>query len=218
MSRIKDWPSVVGERHGRLQIVELIGRNKHGHMCVRCKCDCGNFTTKEATAVCNEVILSCGCLQREASAKIFKTHGMTGTRIHNIWLSMISRCENEKNNRFYVYGGRGIKVCNEWRTDFQNFYDWAIANGYSDDLTIDRIDIDGNYCPENCRWATRKEQANNKSTNHLLEYKGKVKNIKEWSEYFGFNYKYFHEKLKKNNWSIQKVLEIPYFKERMKCG
>ena len=130
---------------------------------------------------------------------------------------MINRCENPKNNRFYSYGAKGIKVCEKWRNDFQSFYDWAIANGYSDELSIDRIDVNGDYEPSNCKWSTAKEQANNKTNSRLIEYLGETKNAKQWADFFGFNYKYFHENLKKNNWDMEIVLNKPYYKEKLKC-
>ena len=130
---------------------------------------------------------------------------------------MINRCEKPKCVGFDNYGARGIKVCEEWRNDFQSFYDWAIANGYSDELSIDRIDVNGNYEPSNCRWATTKEQANNKTNSRLIEYLGETKNARQWADFFGFNYKYFHENLKKNNWDMESVLNKPYFKEKLQC-
>ena len=131
---------------------------------------------------------------------------------------MISRCENPNNNRYYVYGLKGISVCDDWRNDFMSFYNWAINNGYSDDLSIDRIDNDKGYCPSNCRWTTRKVQMNNRSNSRNISYNGTTMTLKQWSEYFGFNYKYFHEVMSKNNWDIEKVLNMPYFKERLKCS
>lgn len=217
MPRIKDWTTVVGEKYGRLRILELSGRNKHGHMLVKCQCDCGNISIIEATRVTNGITLSCGCLRIENISNISKTHGLTNTRLYRIWGAMINRCENPNNNRFYTYGAKGIVVCDTWRRDFKAFYDWAMENGYEENLTIDRIDVNGNYEPSNCRWATAKEQANNKKNSRIIDYNGETKNVKEWATHFGFNYKYFHEKLADFDWKIEKVLELPYFKERLKC-
>ena len=108
-------------------------------------------------------------------------HGMYGTRLYSIWQNMKNRCYYIRSIEFARYGGRGIKVCKEWRESFQNFFDWAIRNGYADNLTIDRIDVNGDYCPENCRWATPKEQQNNRRNNHPLTYKGKTQTVSEWA-------------------------------------
>lgn len=212
-----EWHHYIGEKYGMLTVIGLAGKNKYNHPLFECQCDCGNKAIIEATRVKNEKTKSCGCLQKEKTKMLTFQHGLTNTRLHRIWAAIISRCENPKNNRYYTYGERGVIICDEWRNDFTNFYNWAMANGYRDDLTIDRIDVNGNYGPSNCRWATRKEQANNKRSNRNVFYNGMTKNLKQWSEYYGFNYKYFQEIMSKNNYSLETILEIPYFKERAKC-
>lgn len=214
----EDWNSHIGEKHGRLTIMRVAGKNKYNHVLYECLCECGNLAIIEATCVKRNKTKSCGCLQKEKTKESSTIHGLTNTRIHRIWAAMISRCENQNNNRYYVYGSKGISVCQEWRNDFVQFYDWSMKNGYSDELSIDRIDVNGNYCPDNCRWATREVQMNNRSNNRNITYNGTTRTLKQWSEYFGFNYKYFHEVMSKNDWDIEKVLNIPYFKERLKCS
>lgn len=212
-----DWNKCVGNKYNNLKVLSIYGFDKYNRPIFECLCDCGNKKNISATRVKNGGTKSCGCLQKKKASKLLTIHGLTNTRLHSIWTAMISRCENPKNNRFYSYGSKGIKVCEEWRNDFQSFYEWAIANGYSDELSIDRIDVNGNYEPSNCRWATTKEQANNKTTSRLIEYLGETKNAKQWADFFGFNYKYFHENLKKNNWDMESVLNKPYFKEKLQC-
>lgn len=108
-------------------------------------------------------------------------HGETKTRLYQIWNMMRQRCENPKQHAFNDYGGRGIKVCCEWK-DFETFRDWALSNNYNDNLTIDRINNDGNYCPENCRWTTIAKQARNRRSNRFITYKGETHCINEWCE------------------------------------
>lgn len=117
-----------------------------------------------------------------------KTHGMRRTRLYNIWTQMIQRCTNQKLDHYERYGGRGISVCNEWRK-FEVFAEWAMKNGYKDDLTIDRINVDGNYDPKNCKWSTDVDQQRNKRNNHFITINGETKTIAEWAEISGLPYK-----------------------------
>lgn len=131
----------------------------------------------------------------------------TKKRIRRIWDGIIRRCDNPNAGFYHRYGGRGITVCDEWR-DFEVFYKWALHNGYKDDLTIDRIDNDGNYEPSNCRWATWKEQANNKSLNHILTFDGKSQTMTLWAEETGITRSAIKTRLK-NGWSVEKALTTP---------
>ena len=122
---------------------------------------------------------------------------------------MIQRCENENIERYDIYGGRGIEVCKEWKEDFLNFYNWAINNGYKDNLSIDRIDVNGNYEPNNCRWATAKEQARNMRTNVNLTYNGETHCISEWAEITGIKASTIRYRIKIAGWSVEKALTTP---------
>lgn len=131
-------------------------------------------------------------------------HGMRHSRIYNIWRSMGQRCSNPNNNRYSVYGGRGIVVCAEWKY-FIGFYEWSISNGYNDGLTIDRINPNGNYEPNNCRWVTQKVQQNNRNNNRYIEFNGNIHTLGEWSEITGINLGTIWDRLKRG-WSIEKTL------------
>lgn len=132
-------------------------------------------------------------------------HGCRHTRLFSVWANIKSRCFNENASHYNRYGARGIVICEEWRNNFKAFYDWAMVNGYTDELTIDRIDNNGNYCPENCRWVTVKEQSRNKSTNHLFTVFGITKSLIEWCEKYHIHYKTVRDRLKRG-WDIERAL------------
>lgn len=145
---------------------------------------------------------------RNEKGQFCSTHGMTGTRIHNEWRAMKRRCYTKSHIEYKRYGGRGISVCDEWRDNFMSFYDWAMTNGYRDDLTLDRIDVNGNYEPSNCRWVTQKEQQNNRRNNHYIEYNGEKLTAKQFSEKYNLNYSTLITRLHRN-WSIERILNTP---------
>lgn len=174
-----------GNKYGRLTALEIDWNKTKRRTYWICECECGNKKSVRSDCLKRGQVKSCGCLHKEQADINLNhgpTHGMTGTRLYEIWLGMKKRCYNSNSKRYNKYGGKGIEVCEEWRNDFENFYKWAMENGYKDNLTIDRIDNDGDYRPENCRWATMKQQCNNRSSCIKIEYKGKRYTIKEIAE------------------------------------
>lgn len=154
---------LTGQRFGRLTVIGYHDTEK-GMARWRCLCDCGNETIVYGGNLRRGYTQSCGCFRHECEterAERSRTHGREPRRLYRIWSGMLTRCRNPRSSSYPRYGGRGIKVCPEW-LDFSAFRDWALANGYSDNLSIDRVNNDGDYAPENCQWATAKEQANNR--------------------------------------------------------
>lgn len=153
--------NLVGAQFGRLSVMERAPNGKRRNARWVCMCSCGNETIVRSDSLRSGRTQSCGCLSVETATNFHTKHGEINCRIYTIWQGMRQRCQNEMRPEFHNYGGRGITVCDEWQ-DYEPFAAWAKANGYADNLSIDRIDVDGNYEPSNCRWATAKEQANNK--------------------------------------------------------
>ena len=215
MSRLID---LTGQRFGRLTVVKRMddGIRPNGTKYVRwlCKCDCSNEVIVDGNSLKRQHTTSCGCYLRERSTQVHTTHGQRHSRLYTIWRTMKLRCSNPKTNGYKDYGGKGVTVCEEWQ-DFDAFFDWAMQNGYSDSLTIDRKDRNGNYEPSNCKWATQKEQQNNKSTNHLLTYNGETKTMTQWADEYRMNFHTLKERIKRG-WTVEKALTTPVKKHKHK--
>lgn len=197
---------MTGEKYGKLLVVEYAGKTKRGLSLWKCKCDCGREAVVQSANLRNGHTKSCGCFRAEWCKENCTKHGLEHTRLYGIWADMIYRCHNPENPNHERYGARGISVCEEWRNDVRAFYDWAIRNGYSDDLTIDRIDNNGNYCPENCRWATKAEQASNRRSNILITRNGETKTMKQWAISEGIPYQVVWQRIKKLGWDSERAL------------
>lgn len=191
------------EKIGKLVVIKQIkAKNKSARWL--CKCECGKYTEADSNHLQKGSIKSCGCEQGPK-----KKHQMCNTRIYKIWEGMKERCytNNEKTQNYKNYKSRDIKVCDEWK-EFINFYTWAIANGYEDNLTIDRIDNNGNYEPNNCRWVDMKTQCNNRRSNIIIKYNNEEHTLMEWSEILNIKYHKLHKRLKYYKWSIEKAFNI----------
>ena len=201
MSRYID---LIGQRYGRLVVAARVP-SKHGKTMFECLCDCGNSTVVSSNNLRRGRVESCGCLLRE---KINK-HGMARSRIYRIYMAIKGRCTNINSPQYKYYGERGISMCNEWLNSFQTFYDWAMTNGYRDDLTIDRIDNERDYSPDNCRWVTMQEQSENKRSNKTIVFNGKSQTLSQWARELGFPKQTLIARITTYKWSIEKALTTP---------
>ena len=211
-----------GTRFGKLTVIREDGRSKNGCVIWLCRCDCGNEYRTTSTYLRRGYSTSCGCETKSKQIESHKTHGMSDSRLFKTWINMKNRCENPNTREYHNYGGRGIKVCDEWKHNFVSFYNWSIESGYIFDAkfgecTLDRIDVDGDYCPENCRWITNKEQQNNKRNNRFLLYRGSKKTMAEWSEITGISASTIKSRIERG-WSVEEALETPVNQRRLKVG
>lgn len=181
------------KRFGRLFVIDECVK-KHKRRCM-CLCDCGNIKEIRAENLLRGRTKSCGCYAADRAREIHTKHGSFKTRLYHIWDGIKKRCRTTSKNKYY--SGKGVKLCKDWN-DFENFKMWSLENGYKDNLTIDRIDYNGDYCPENCRWATYKQQARNKSSNRIIQYKGKNMCASEVAEILGINQSTFFGRLDGN--------------------
>lgn len=209
MAIVKD---LTGKRFGRLVAVKCVGRTSNGNAKWLCKCDCGGEKVVASWGLVSGSTSSCGCIKREQNKAMFTTHGESSshkTRLYRIWAGIKTRCYNKKHEESYrKYGAKGIVMCEEWKSSYEAFRDWALDNGYKDNLSIDRIDPRGPYSPENCRWATDKQQQNNRSNNHILTFNGIRKTLAEWVDITGFTKSTIEHRLSRG-WSVADALQTP---------
>lgn len=205
----KKAKDITNRRFGRLVALGPVGKNKKGVVWL-CQCDCGNMVTPLTNHLTSGNTKSCGCLQKEIATRRSTTHGMTKHPIHQVWTSIIQRCTNPNDKSFANYGGRGISICDEWRSDFQIFHDYVsrlphfMEKGYS----LDRVDNSLGYSPGNLRFATRVEQNRNTRHNRMLTFNGKTQCVGAWAEELGVNFVTLHGRLHRG-WSIERTLATP---------
>ena len=200
---------IRGRRYGRLVVLERAANDKHQKAMWLCQCDCGNQIIVRGGTLRSGQQKSCGCYNKELQAN-FKgryKHGGKDTRLYTIWKVMRQRCFNPHTTNYKNYGGRGITICEEWN-DFSRFREWALNNGYADNLSIDRINVDGNYEPQNCRWSTVVEQARNKRNTMMIYYKGKPTSVRQVAEEVGIEYGTLRGRIIRG-WSVDRAINTP---------
>ena len=199
----------AGKKFGMLTIIEPVHVKTNGGKSTswfwKVKCDCGNEKVMQPFKIINGKNVSCGCYGK--AKKVNLRHGESHTHLHNIWCGMNNRC-NPDHKDSENYGGRGIRVCDEWAS-YEAFSDWARNNGYEEGLTIERKDVNGNYCPENCTWIPMEKQARNRRTTHWVEWKGRKMSLAEACEIAGLPYKQVFERIVKHKWSLEDALATP---------
>ena len=196
-----------GRKIGRLTVIKRDGSQNKKAMWL-CECDCGKQIRVLGSSLISGNTRSCGCLQRETVRNVGqsnKKHGMFGTRIYMIWADMKKRCFDKQDRAYKHYGARGITVCKEWH-NFETFHTWAKNSGYTDDLTLDRKDVNGDYTPDNCKWSTWKEQQNNRRSSRMITYNGETKTVSQWSTITGIPYNTLIARINTLNWDIEKAL------------
>ena len=203
---------LVGKKFGRLTVLKFAGRDNGNVSCWHVTCDCGNKKIVRNGSLKNGGTKSCGCLKKEATRKRLFKHGVGKTKFYYIWNGMKTRCLNKNDKRFKDYGGRGIKICDRWlkfenfRDDMLESYEKHIKEFGEKRTQIDRINNDGNYEKENCKFATCEEQANNRRTNHILEFNGEKLNMKQWAKKLGINNTTLCERINTLGWSTERAL------------
>ena len=205
---------LTGQKFGRLTVVRF-DHKENGRKYYLCQCDCGNFKIVSNHSLKSGNTKSCGCLHKEILIqrnKDNRVHHPENERLLRIWRAMLHRCYKETDEHYDYYGGRGIKVCDDWH-NFETFQEWALANGYADNLTIDRLDGNKDYCPENCSWATMTVQNNHKSDTKWLTYKGKTQSLSDWCRELGLDYFRIKARLNSLGWSVEDAFEYGKYKK-----
>ncbi len=206
---------LAGMKFGKLTVIELVksecapGKRKRRKWL--CQCECGNEVIVVADNLLSGHTLSCGCLQKERARNCLLTHSSSNTRLYAVWCSMRARCNNPNSTYYHRYGGRGITVCQEWNESFESFQNWALTNGYDEEAkrgecTIDRIDNNQGYSPDNCRWVAQRIQMNNVSYNHRVKCNGEDHTIAEWARLLDTNPSNLRGKLERANWDLSKII------------
>lgn len=199
---------IKGKRFGKLIAIERV-KNVKKKVSWKCLCDCGKETNVLTTNLTSNRIKSCGCLKNQKLIERSTKHNQRHTKLYEVWKTMKQRCSNPNHISYHNYGGRGIIVCDEWKNNYQAFYEWSIKNGYKEGLSIDRINNDGNYEPSNCRWADRFTQNNNTRQNKPITINGVTKTIHQWANEYNIPVNLVRNRIYNLHWDIVKALTTP---------
>ena len=195
---MSNFIDLTGKRFGRLTVIcrdeDIVRKNRKTRPTWRCKCDCGNVVTILGESLRRGLSSSCGCFRRDELSNR-KTHGETDSRMYRVWCAIKARCLNKNTVAYKDYGARDITICDDWKSSYESFRDWALCNGYQEKLSIDRIDNNQGYSPENCRWVDAKAQANNRRSNRIYEIDGETHNLTEWANLRGVNPKTLYSRM-----------------------
>lgn len=227
MSRFID---LTGQKFGRLTVLRNLGKGKDSRFKFLCKCECGKEVEVKGVYLTTNQVRSCGCLAHDISRenalkrnkgnKFGEKHGKSHTKLYKIWKGVRMRCYSKTCKGYKNYGGRGIKMCEEWKSNFESFYEWAMSNGYFEgkrgECTIERKDVNGDYEPDNCEWRTIQEQQNNKRNSHFITFKGKTQTLTNWAKELGIDRSTLRDRLKVSKWSIEKAFTTPVKKRKKK--
>ena len=212
---------LTGQIFGRLKVLKKHGINKRGETLWICECSCGELTKATTYQLRSGSKKSCGCLKNEMGKINFTKHGESHSRLHSLWTGVKSRCNNPNHKQYKDYGGRGIKVCEEWDKNFISFRDFMLSIGYDEALpigeqTIERINVNGNYEPSNCKLITKREQNFNKRCNHKVTYKGVTKTLVEFAEEYNLDVENLYNRINNYGYTIEEAIEKPVRKCRHK--
>jgi len=198
----------IGDTINRLTLIEIDLKSKDKHKKWICKCECGKIISVRQNQLKQGIVYSCGCYAREKSKLRLLTHGQSRSDLYHVWISMKGRCYSKGNHAYENYGKRGITICEEWKNNFMSFFDWANNNGYKEKLTIERIDNDKDYCPDNCKWISINEQAKNKRNNVVFLVDGKLKYQAQICSELNMAHSTFSNRIKRG-WDIEKIINTP---------
>lgn len=207
--------NLIGKKFNHLTVIERAENAPHGISRWVCECECGNRTIVRGSNLKSGAVKSCGCLSH---IPYNKTHGESKSRLYRKWKSMLSRCECEKDKAYKNYGARGIHVCEEWH-DFLTFKNWVLQTRTCENDTLERIDVNKGYSPDNCTWIPLSQQAKNRTSAVIINYNGETHSLMEWCELLNLNYKNVHNRIYKLHWSFEKAINTPIdISKRNKVG
>lgn len=209
--RAHNFKDLTRQRFGKLVAIELVKRPPSTSAFWLCHCDCGNTAIVGSYVLRSSKQVSCGCHKTQLAANRTRTHGKSSTRTYTTWRNIIARCESVGSASYHNYGARSIRICGEWRHDFQSFYDHVsrLKNFGKKGYSLDRIDNDKDYMPGNVQWATRKQQSLNKRSNQRLSYNGKIQTFSEWERELDFPQGIISNRINRYGWSVEKALTTP---------